>query len=84
MPDLANFNTGKLPLAAPNREVRRRSSDSPELAEGTQKNIEIQVFSQFMSALIFQLGSEGKNLRRFVTKGLSNRGRSPPARARVR
>ena len=67
--DLANFNTGKLPLAAPNREVRRISSDSPEFAEGTQKNIEVQVFSQFMSALIFQLGSEGK-----ISEGLLRRG----------
>ncbi|MBD5420810.1 MAG: hypothetical protein HDR47_06225 [Bacteroides sp.] len=55
VPAFANFNPGHLPLAATNREIRLRSSVSSELAEGTQKDIEVQVYRESMSALIFQL-----------------------------
>ena len=44
VPAFANFNSGNLPLAARNREIRLKSSVSSKLAEGTQKNIENQAY----------------------------------------
>ena len=43
---------------------RHRSSISAELADGAQKNIEVQVFRWFISALILQRGTKGKPQKR--------------------
>ena len=43
---------------------RPRSSISVELAEGAQKNIEVQVFRWFISVLIFQRETKGKPKKR--------------------
>ena len=77
VPDLANFNTGKLPLASPNREVRHRS-----LSQRGTGRWNAEKYWDSSIQLIYECADLSarkwrENLRKFVTKGLSNRGRSP-------
>ena len=83
-PTFANFNTGKLPLAAPNREIRRRSVSQPRTCRRDAEKYcgsGIQAVHECadLSARNWRKISEAL-LRR---DGLSNGGWSPAAGARV-